>query len=147
MTTGEWKQYIPTLENVKAQLDYYIFGIFRNAPHPTKKTVLTKLNPLQKLTYFGLKILVIPLSVTSGLLYLFYRYPSKQGIEAINIQTLEVIAIVHTVAAILLIVFIVTHLYLITTGETVTSNLKAMLTGFEELEDDEDDKKNLSFGQ
>jgi thiosulfate reductase cytochrome b subunit len=147
LTTGEWKQYIPTLENVKAQLDYYIFGIFRNAPHPTKKTVLTKLNPLQKLTYFGLKILVIPLSVTSGLLYLFYRYPSKQGIEAINIQTLEVIAIVHTVAAILLIVFIVTHLYLITTGETVTSNLKAMLTGFEELEDDEDDKKNLSFGQ
>ncbi len=143
LTTGEWKQYIPTLENVKAQLNYYIFGIFRNAPHPTKKTVLTKLNPLQKLTYFGLKILVIPLSVTSGLLYLFYRYPSKHGIEAINIQTLEVIAIVHTVAAILLVIFIVTHLYLITTGDTVTSNLKAMLTGFEELEDDDNqrDKK------
>lgn len=135
LTTGEWKQYIPTLENVKAQLNYYIFGIFRNAPHPTKKTVLTKLNPLQKLTYFSLKILVIPLSVTSGLLYIFYRYPSKHGIEAINIQTLEVIAFVHTLAAILLVIFIVTHLYLITTGETVTSNLKAMLTGYEELED------------
>lgn len=140
LTTGEWKQYIPTLDNVKAQLDYYIFGIFRNAPHPTKKTILTKLNPLQKLTYFGLKILVIPLSVTSGLLYIFYRYPSKHGIEAINIQTLEVIAIVHTVAAILLVIFIVTHLYLITTGETVTSNLKAMLTGFEELEDDDNEQ-------
>jgi thiosulfate reductase cytochrome b subunit len=136
LTTGEWKQYIPTLENVKAQLNYYIFGIFHSAPHPTKKTVLTKLNPLQKLTYFGLKILVIPLSVTSGLLYLFYRYPSKNGIEAINIQTLEVIAIVHTIAAIFLVIFIVTHLYLITTGETITSNLKAMLTGYEELEDD-----------
>jgi thiosulfate reductase cytochrome b subunit len=136
LTTGEWKQYIPSLENVKAQLNYYIFGIFKYAPHPTKKTVLTKLNPLQKLTYFGLKILVIPLIVTSGLLYLFYRYPSKQGIEAINIQTLEVIAIVHTVAAILLVIFIITHLYLITTGETITSNLKAMLTGYEELEDD-----------
>ena len=73
-TTGEWKQYIPTLENVKSQLNYYIFGIFRSAPHPTKKTVLTKLNPLQKLTYFGLKILVIPLIVTTGLLYIFYRY-------------------------------------------------------------------------
>ena len=138
LTTGEWKQYIPTLENVKAQLNYYIFGIFRNAPHPTKKTVLTKLNPLQKLTYFGLKILVIPLSVTSGLLYLFYRYPAKHGIEAINIQTLEVIAIVHTAAAILLVIFIVTHLYLITIGKTVTSNLKAMLTGFEEFENDDD---------
>lgn len=140
LTTGEYKQYIPTFKNIKAQLDYYIFGIFRNAPHPTKKTVLSKLNPLQKLTYFGLKILVIPLSVTSGLLYMFYRYPSKQGVEAINIQSLEFIAIFHTVAAILLVVFIITHLYLITTGETVTSNLKAMLTGYEELEDE--DKTN-----
>ena len=135
LTTGEYKQYIPTFENIKAQLNYYIFGIFRNAPHPTKKTVLSKLNPLQKLTYFGLKVLVIPLSVTSGLLYMFYRYPSRHGIEAINIQTLEFIAIFHTVAAILLVSFLITHLYLLTTGKTVTSNLKAMLTGFEELEE------------
>lgn len=150
LTTGEYKQYLPTFKNIKAQLDYYIFGIFRNAPHPTKKTVLSKLNPLQKLTYFGLKILVIPLSVTSGLLYMFYRYPSKQGVEAINIQSLEFIAIFHTVAAILLVAFIITHLYLITTGETVTSNLRAMLTGYEELEVEEKagkniDEKNLSI--
>jgi thiosulfate reductase cytochrome b subunit len=78
---------------------------------------------------------VIPLIVTSGFLYMFYRYPSKYGIAAINIRTLETIAIVHTAAAILLVIFIVTHLYLITTGETVTSNLKAMLTGVEELEE------------
>jgi len=137
LTTGEYKQYIPTFENIKAQLNYYIFGIFRNAPHPTKKTVLSKLNPLQKLTYFGLKVLVIPLSVTSGLLYMFYRYPSRHGIEAINIQTLEFIAIFHTVAAILLIAFLITHLYLLTTGKTITSNLRAMLTGFEELDDEQ----------
>lgn len=143
LTTGEYKQYIPTFKNIKAQLDYYIFGIFRNAAHPTKKTVLSKLNPLQKLTYFGLKILVIPLSVTSGLLYMFYRYPSKQGVEVINIQSLEIIAIFHTIAAILLVVFIVTHLYLITTGETVTSNLKAMLTGYEELEDETHHKEKV----
>lgn len=145
LTTGEYKQYIPTLKNVKAQLNYYIFGIFRNAPHPIKKTALSKLNPLQKLTYFGLKIMVIPLSVTSGLLYMFYRYPSKYGIEAINIQTLEVIAIFHTVAAILLVVFIVTHLYLMTTGETVISNLKAMLTGFEELEEHRKEEKTVEL--
>jgi thiosulfate reductase cytochrome b subunit len=143
LTTGEYKQYIPTFENIKAQLNYYIFGIFRNAPHPTKKTVLSKLNPLQKLTYFGLKVLVIPLSVTSGLLYMFYRYPSRHGIEAINIQTLEFIAIFHTVAAILLIAFLITHLYLLTTGKTITSNLKAMLTGFEELDDEQPNENKI----
>jgi len=138
LTTDEWKQYIPTLENLKAQLNYYIFGIFRNAPHPTKKTVLSKLNPMQKLTYFGLKILIIPLSVTSGLLYIFYRYPTKHGIDAINIESLEFVAVFHTIAAIMLVLFFIVHLYLITTGDTITSNLKAMLTGYEELEDDED---------
>lgn len=133
-STGEWRQYIPSLENIKAQLNYYIFGIFKNAPHPTKKTVLSKLNPLQKLTYFGLKIIVIPLIVTSGLFYMFYRYPTSKGIQAMNIESLEIIAIVHTISAFILVAFVIVHLYLITTGETVTSNLKAMLTGVEELE-------------
>ncbi len=135
-TTGEWKQYVPTLRNIKAQLNYYIFGIFNNAPHPIKKTVLTKLNPLQKLTYFGLKMLVIPVIVTSGLLYMLYRYPQRHGIESLNIESLEIIAIVHTAGAFLLLAFIIAHLYLITTGEKVTSNLKAMLTGYEEHEEE-----------
>jgi thiosulfate reductase cytochrome b subunit len=134
-STGEWRQYIPTPRHVRAQLNYYIFDIFRNAPHPTRKTVLSKLNPLQKIVYFALKILVIPVIVTSGVLYMFYRYPQSSGIAALNIDTLYVIAILHTAGAFLLLVFIVAHLYLMTTGETPTSNLKAMLTGYEEWED------------
>lgn len=145
-STGEWRQYVPSFKNIAAQLNYYIFGIFKNAPHPTKKTVLTKLNPLQKLTYFGLKILVIPVIVTSGLLYMLYRYPQRHGIESLNIESLELIAIVHTIAAFLLVSFIITHLYLITTGEKVTTNLKAMLTGFEEL-DEHNDEENKSLSE
>ncbi|OGU32947.1 MAG: cytochrome B [Ignavibacteria bacterium GWA2_35_9] len=134
-TTGEWKQYLPTLKNIKAQIDFYLAGIFRNAPHPTKRTVLSKLNPLQRLVYLGLKILVIPVMVISGLLYMFYRYPQKDGgIEVLNINSIEPIALLHTLGAFLLIAFLITHLYLITTGTTITSNLKAMITGFEETE-------------
>jgi thiosulfate reductase cytochrome b subunit len=147
LTTGEYKQYIPSFKNIKAQLDYYIFGIFRNAPHPTKKTVLSKLNPLQKLTYFGLKILVIPLSASSGLLYMFYRYPTRMGIEAINIHTLKFIAVFHTIAAILLVLFLVTHLYLITTGDSITSNLNAMLTGYEELEAEQNETQEVEVSK
>mgnify|MGYP003382150222 CR=1 FL=1 len=130
--TGEWRQYIPSFEHIKAQLNYYVFGIFRNAPHPTRKTVLSKLNPLQKLVYFALKVLVIPIIVTSGLLYMLYRYPHRHGIEALNVETLGTIAIMHTVGAFLLVAFIIAHVYLLTTGATVTSNLKAMLTGYED---------------
>lgn len=141
-STGEWKQYIPTTKFLKAQLNYYLIGIFRNEPHPTKKTVLSKLNPLQKLTYFGLKILVIPTMVISGLLYMYYRYPHEGSIEGLNIDSVEVIAIFHTAGAFLLMAFVIVHLYLVTTGETITSNLKAMITGYEEVE-----KKNITNEQ
>jgi len=134
-TTGEWKQYLPTIKNMKAQINYYLVGIFKNSPHPTKKTVLSKLNPLQKLVYLALKILVIPTMVISGLLYMFYRYPQKGVIEGLNIDSVEVIALFHTAGAFLLIAFIIVHLYLITTGTTITSNMKAMITGYEELEE------------
>jgi thiosulfate reductase cytochrome b subunit len=142
-TTGEWKQYLPTFKNLKAQLDFYLLGIFRNAPHPTKKTVLSKLNPLQRLTYLGLKLLVIPVMVISGLLYMFYRYPQGEGVAAINIESLEIIAVVHTFGAFLLIAFVIAHIYLTTTGHTPLSNLKAMLTGYEELEDEEEKEEKV----
>jgi thiosulfate reductase cytochrome b subunit len=134
-TTGEWRQYLPTLTNLRAQAEYYVVGIFRDAPHPTRKTALSKLNPLQRLVYLGLKLLVFPVVVTSGLLYLFYRYPQTRGIDALNVSGLETIALLHTAGAFLLVAFLVGHLYLITTGTTLTSNLKAMITGWEELED------------
>ena len=140
-TTGEWRQYLPTMKNLKAQIDYYLFGIFKNAPHPTKKTVLRKLNPLQKLTYLGLKLLVIPVMVSSGLLYMFYRYPQTQGQMHISVHSLGIVAFFHTAGAFLLVAFIVAHLYLITTGSTPTSNMKAMITGYEDI-DQHDEQQN-----
>jgi thiosulfate reductase cytochrome b subunit len=134
LATGEWRQYLPTIKNLKAQINYYLLGIFSNAPHPTRKTVLSKLNPLQKLVYLALKILVIPTMMISGLLYMFYRYPQNGGIVGMNIDSVEVIALFHTAGAFLLVAFIIVHLYLITTGTTATSNLKAMITGYEDLE-------------
>ncbi|HVO73846.1 MAG TPA: cytochrome b/b6 domain-containing protein [Ignavibacteriaceae bacterium] len=141
-TTGEWKQYLPTLKNIRAQIDFYLIGIFRNAPHPTKRTILSKLNPLQRLVYLGLKLLVIPIMVVSGLLYMFYRYPQKGSIRVLNIESIEPIALLHTIGAFLLIAFIIAHLYLITTGRTLTSNLKAMITGFEDMEEEEESNEN-----
>jgi thiosulfate reductase cytochrome b subunit len=138
LATGEWRQYLPTLNNIRAQIDFYLVGIFKNAPHPIKKTVLSKLNPLQRFVYFGLKVLVIPVMMISGLLYMFYRYPQKNGgIGVLNIESIEPIALLHTFGAYLLIAFIIAHLYLITTGSTATSNLKAIITGYEEIEEEE----------
>jgi thiosulfate reductase cytochrome b subunit len=138
ITTGEWRQYIPTKQYIRAYIEYYLIGLFRNAPHPTKKTTLSKLNPLQKIVYFSLKAAIIPVMVSSGLLYLFFRYPQRYGIESLTIGGLETIAVLHTAGAFILVSFFIVHIYLITTGTTITSNLKAMITGSEELEDEEE---------
>lgn len=136
LTTDEWRQYLPTWTNLRAQAEYYLFGIFRDAPHPSRKTRLQKLNPLQKLTYAGLKLLVIPVVVLSGLLYMFYRYPQRYEVLALDIRALRPIALIHTAGAFALLAFLIAHLYLTSTGRTLTSNLKAMVTGWEEIEED-----------
>ncbi len=140
-TTGEWKQYIPTTKNLKAQAEFYLLGIFKNAPHPTEKTLISKLNPLQRLVYLGLKILMIPVMVISGLLFMFYRYPHGNEIEISHSDNLEIIALIHTAGAFAVIAFVLVHLYLITTGHTITSNLKAMISGWEDLEETEDENE------
>jgi len=141
LTTGEWRQYLPTIRNLRAQAEFYLFGIFRNAPHPTRKTVLSKLNPLQRLVYLALKIVVFPGMVFSGLLYMFYRYPQRHEVAALNIDGLQLVALVHTAGAFFLIAFLIVHLYLITTGETPSSNLRAMITGYEELPAEHSEKE------
>ncbi len=132
-TTGEWKQYIPTLELVKAQINYYIFGIFKGAPHPTHKTRHTKFNPLQRLIYLGLKLLVIPIQVVTGFIYLSYMHPE----HSVGAGNIEFIAILHTIGAFALIAFVIAHVYLTTTGEKVFMSIKAMLTGWEVVDVDE----------
>jgi len=133
VTTDEWKQYLPTAKNMKAQLDYYLVGIFAHAPHPVKKRTLSKLNPLQRITYFALKIVIIPTMVITGLMYMYFNYP----ILEFEIESLEIVAIIHTMGAYLLLTFLIIHLYLITTGHTLTSNLKAMITGWEVVDDED----------
>jgi thiosulfate reductase cytochrome b subunit len=74
--------------------------------------------------------------VFSGLLYMFYRYPQQHQVISLNLDGLEIIGLVHTAGAFLLAAFFIAHFYLITTGQTITSNLRAMLSGFEEISDE-----------
>lgn len=140
-TTDAWKQYIPTLKNLRKQIEYYLKGIFKNAPHPVKKSVQSKLNPLQRIVYLGLNVILIPATIISGLFYLYYRFPQSGEIISIGVEGLETIALIHTICAYLLLMFLIVHIYLITTGHAVFSSLRAMLTGYEDIEDESSDDK------
>ncbi len=128
-TTGQWKQYLPTTERVGTLIRFYTVGMFRGEPHPYKKTELSKLNPLQRLTYLGFKLLIVPVLGTTGLLMIFYNRLAAWGLS-ISLGTL---ATLHTAAAFLLLAFFILHVYMTTTGHTVFSNLKSMILGYEEI--------------
>ncbi len=74
MTTGEWRQYIPTTDKLGAVIHYYLIGTFTGAAHPYRATTQAKHNPLQRLAYLVFKLLISPAIWISGLLYLFYQH-------------------------------------------------------------------------
>ncbi len=131
-TTGEWRQYIPTLKKVDAMVRYYAFGIFRHAPNPFHKTADKKHNPLQRLAYLALLSMLSPIIWGSGLLYLFYASWASLGVD--GYLSLEAVALVHTAGAFLMLVFFIAHVYLATTGHTPTAHIKTMVTGWEEAD-------------
>lgn len=131
-TTGEWRQYIPTRDGLFAVMHYYLIGTFTGASHPYKKTSKAKHNPLQRLAYLFFKVVISPIIWVSGLLYLFYNdWPAKLA----GALELETVALVHTGAAFAMLVFIIAHVYMTTMGKTLTSHIKPMITGYEDLDE------------
>ncbi|GAB4167115.1 MAG: cytochrome b/b6 domain-containing protein [Rhodocyclaceae bacterium] len=131
-TTGEWKQYVPTLQKVDAMFRYYLFGIFTDAPHPFRATALKKHNPLQRLAYLVVMLFIGPLIWFTGWSYLFFENWKEWGWDAF--LSLGWVAFFHSLAAFLMLIFLIVHVYLTTAGHTVTSHLRAMITGWEEVE-------------
>ena len=136
LVTGEWRQYIPTTKKLAAQIRFYSIGMFKGEKHPTKKSEVKKLNPLQRLVYLGFKLVLIPLTITSGIIYMFQKTIDRNNIVVVSDFSLESIAFWHTLGAFLLMLFLVIHVYMTTTGHTPTSNIQAMITGYEDLEDE-----------
>ena len=133
-TTGEWKQYIPTMKKVDAMIKYYLLGIFMRAEHPFRTTVLRKHNPLQRLAYLFMWVMISPMIWLTGLLYLFYGHWQEWGLD--QYLQLQDVAFFHVLSAFMMLIFLIVHVYLITTGKTVWSHMKAMITGWEEIDPD-----------
>lgn len=132
LTTGEWKQYVPTTRKMFAVIRYYAYGIFRGESHPVPKRKEAKHNPLQRLVYLFLATLLLPVQMISGFLYWGYNSWAQWGISGIS---LGLAAFVHTVCAFAILSFLVVHVYMTTTGHTVTSYIRAMITGWEEVDE------------
>ncbi len=130
-TTGEWRHYIPTFRKLYDVSCYYAYGIFRGEAHPVPKSVRIKHNPLQRLTYIGIVSVLLPYQMVTGFLYYYYNSWPRFGLD----WRLGTISFLHMTGAFALLIFLVVHMYMITTGPTVMAHTRAMLTGWEEVED------------
>jgi len=131
LATRRITHYIPKKgeipKGIVTQAKFYGYGIFKHEPHPYAPTEDNKFNPLQKIAYLQFQVLLFPILLISGLLYM-YPETFKGIIDAIG--GLTVLAIVHYILGGLFAAFLVAHLYLATTGETVGENFKAMVFGY-----------------
>jgi thiosulfate reductase cytochrome b subunit len=135
VTTGEIHQYIPNflkpagiIDDMVVQVKFYLGGIFKGEVHPFEKHPEKKLNPLQQITYFGLLNVLLPLQIITGaLMWGVQQWPTMFG-------GLPFLAPFHSLVAWLLGAFIVGHVYLTTTGATPLEAIRAMVTGWEEVE-------------
>ncbi len=135
LASGEIKQFIPRpygfFDNMIEQALFYLRGIFRGDPHPFEKTPREKLNPLQQVTYLMLLNLLLPAQIITGAL----MWGAQHVPQLTNmLGGLPVLAPVHTLIAWLFVSFIVLHVYLTTTGHTPLAGIRAMVTGYDELE-------------
>jgi thiosulfate reductase cytochrome b subunit len=138
LATERMREYLPRphgfIHDSMRQSAYYVSGIFKGEPHPFEKRPDDRMNPIQKLTYFGILNVLLPLQIVTGTLIWGAQYwPDLVAL----LGGLPVIAPVHALAAWFFATFIVGHVYLTTTGPTPLEGIRAMVTGVEEVEDHE----------
>jgi thiosulfate reductase cytochrome b subunit len=131
LTTGTWKHYVPTTNGLFKVARYYAYGIFKGEHHPYKKTYQRKHNPLQALSYLGLKLFLFPTIWVSGILYLFY--PVWNDIANASFL-LQIVAIIHVIAAFAILIFVIAHVYLLTTGHSFKEHVMPMVTGYDDVD-------------
>jgi thiosulfate reductase cytochrome b subunit len=129
--TGRISHYFPKKGEIPGgmikQARFYGYGIIKHEPHPYAPSEDNKFNPLQKIAYLQFQLLLFPILLASGLLYM-YPETFKGIIDAIG--GVYVLAIIHLIMGGLFAAFLVAHIYLATTGETIGENFKAIIFGY-----------------
>ncbi|MDA8083282.1 MAG: cytochrome b/b6 domain-containing protein [Nitrospiraceae bacterium] len=137
--TGKIRVYVPLnpkkfIVGALRQMRYYGYGMMIGEKDPHHATPEEKFNPLQQSAYFMVMLILMPLQVVSGILLwdirMFAGWIAMLG-------GLRVVDIVHVVAFFLLTAFLFVHVYLTTLGRTPLAHIKAMFTGYEEVEENE----------
>lgn len=115
------------------QARYYGYGIFVGDPNPHHMDPYDKFNALQRTLYQILMLMLIPLQIASGLLLWDLK---RFGAVVEMLGGVRVVDTVHVLIFAFFVFYLFFHPYLTTLGHTPTTHIKAMVTGWEHVEDE-----------
>jgi len=131
--TGNYKHYKIKLKGyikeLSDQFKHYIFGVFKQQPAPFPITEERKFNPLQKLTYFFVMYLFVPMIIISGIALFF---PEIIVNQIFGIGGIFLTAVFHSAIGFLISIFLLIHVYFCTFGTKISSSFKSMISGWAE---------------
>ena len=114
------------------QLVYYGYGIFKGHPNPHHVSAYRKFNALQSMAYQMVMMIVVPVQFYTGVvLWDLERFAGTVRL----LGGVRIVSMIHVVLFIVLFAFIFVHVYLTTLGHTAGEHIKAMITGYETVED------------
>lgn len=115
------------------QFIYYSYGIFKGRPNPFHLSESCKFNPLQALTYQVVMLIMVPVQCITGLLL----WDITRFAKLVDFfGGVRVVDTVHVVNFIVIVCYIPLHAYLASLGRTPSEHYKAMITGYEDVEDE-----------
>jgi Ni/Fe-hydrogenase b-type cytochrome subunit len=114
------------------QIRYYAYGMFIGEPNPHQASLYSKFNPLQVLTYQLVMFILFPLQILTGLLL----WDIKRFSAAIELMGgVRVVDTLHVLVFAAFIFYMIVHAYLGAMGHTPSAHFKAMVTGYEDLDE------------
>ncbi len=116
------------------QAQFYAYGVFKGDPNPFRVSPYSKFNPLQSMFYQVMMMILVPIQFYTGLLLWDV---SRFSAQVNFFGGVRVIDTVHVLIFAFFMFFIPFHVYLATLGHPPTAHIKAMITGYEEMDEHE----------
>ena len=119
------------ITNFFRQFRYYSYGIFRGEESPHHVKPYEKFNPMQRLAYQQVMLIMVPIQFLTGLVL----WDVERFAGIVNaLGGIRIIATLHVVMFIAFVAFVFIHAYMGALGKTAATHYKEMITGYEEPE-------------
>ena len=119
------------ITNFFRQARYYSYGIFRGEKSPHRVQPYEKFNPMQRLAYQQVMLIMVPIQFLTGLVL----WDTERFAGIVNaLGGIRIVATLHVLMFIAFFAFVLIHAYMGALGKTPGTHYREMFTGYEEPE-------------